>query len=79
MLATRVLAQSPLFEVTVGGERRFVPMHQAAGLLNHSFVSGQPVGDLVLELVCQKLTLRAITDEEKKQINLLTDEISDSK
>lgn len=78
-IATRVLAQSPLYEVTVGGERRFVPILQAGGFLNHSWVPGQPVGDLVLELVCQKLTLRAITDEEKSQINLLADEISDSK
>lgn len=77
--ATWLLTQSPLYEVTVAGERWFAPIRQAAGFLNHSWVPGQPVGDLVLELVGQKLTLRAITQEEKDEINLLAEEISDSK
>jgi hypothetical protein len=79
MEATKLLSRGPLYEVTVGGQRWFTTMYEAAGFLNHSFVPGQPVGDLVLELVGQKLTLRTITSKETERINQLADDISDNK
>ncbi|MFN3188672.1 MAG: hypothetical protein ACK42D_04000 [Candidatus Paceibacteria bacterium] len=73
-----LLEQSPLFEVVIEGKRSFVTMHSVATAQNSLHVEVE-VGDLVLELIGPKITVRQITREEINRINELSDDIEAQK